>query len=661
VLNLTHQSLHRRLTMLLVLVAGAVFLTSYLAFLTYERSALRRNMVRNLRTQALVLSEAIAADLDFGGTLNNIKSMKFLATNKHILAARLFDEEGHLFTSLTTTRDREPLPGLPPVEDSAVFRNGKLDLSMRIYQDQEFKGTLFLRSDVEEIEAQFMHSIKILAMGCPVFLLLAAAAAAILRRYVSTPILALAETTNRIAQDHDFSLRLRRSQGGEIGVLTDAFNSMLDQLQDRDARLVHHQEHLEDLVLRRSEQLDQARQLLAATLDALPVYLAILDAEGVVLSTNHHWAQFTDTANPLIATVGEGTSYRALCVSRQGLPGPDGALAGGLLAVLRGQTESAHLDYAFSGIDRHRWFTVRATRFQAANTHHTVLMHLEVTDQRLMESQLRQAQKLESIGQLAAGIAHEINTPTQYIGDNTTFLRGAFQDLWKLLAPVKALLDDPGTAAHQEAARAALAGADLDFLEAEVPKAIQQCLEGVARVSRIVGAMRDFSHPGGSSKQATDLNRAIESTAIVCRGEWKYVAELVLDLDPTLPPVPCLPDEFNQVVLNLIINAAHAITEANADTPGRLGTITISTGREEAFAAIHIRDTGTGIPEAIRTRIFDPFFTTKGVGKGTGQGLAIAYATIVTKHGGTLTLESEVGRGSTFLLRLPLVAGEAGA
>jgi signal transduction histidine kinase/PAS domain-containing protein len=660
-LNFASQSLHRRLTLLLILVGGCMFLSSYLAFLTYERSALRKNMVGNLRTQALVLSQAIAADLDFGGVLNNVKSMKFLATNKHILAARLFDEEGRVFTSLTTPRNQEPLPSQPRSQDYAQFRKGELDLSMRIYQDQEFKGTLFLRSDVEEIDAQFMQSVKILAISCPAFLLLVLGAAFLLRRHVSAPILELAETTKRISQDHDYALRLRRTQGGEIGALTDAFNDMLGQLQERDVMLVHHQEHLEDLVLERSKQVIQARRLLAATLDALPVYIAILDGDGVVLSTNRNWSRFSEPANPFIAGIQAGDSYRALCSARETAPERSGGIAGPILGVLTGRAESARLEYDFIGADRHRWFTVQATRFVTADTHHTVLMHLEVTDQRLLEIQLRQAQKLESIGQLAAGIAHEINTPTQYIGDNAIFLRGAFEEVWALMPPLRALAEHPEEPGPQEAARSALAGSDLDFLESEVPKAIGECLEGVSRVSRIVSAMRDFSHPGASSKQATDLNRAIESTAIVCRSEWKYVAELVLELDPQLPLVPCLPDEFNQVVLNLIINAAHAITEAAQGGPGRLGTITISTGAEGDHAAIRIRDTGTGIPEAIRTRIFDPFFTTKGVGKGTGQGLAMAYATIVTKHGGTLTVDSEVGQGTTFLLRLPLQAREAQA
>ena len=191
------------------------------------------------------------------------------------------------------------------------------------------------------------------------------------------------------------------------------------------------------------------------------------------------------------------------------------------------------------------------------------------------------------------------------------------------------------------------------FVREEIPKALDQTLEGSERVARIVRAMREFSHPGSEEKQQIDLNRAIESTTIVTRNEWKYVADLITDFDPDLPPVPCLTDEFNQAILNLIVNAAHAISEIVAAS-GEQGTITITTRVDSGWAEIRVADTGGGIPEKHRSRIFDPFFTTKPVGKGTGQGLAIVYGVIVEKHGGTIDFVTEEGRGTTFILRLPL-------
>ena len=277
-----------------------------------------------------------------------------------------------------------------------------------------------------------------------------------------------------------------------------------------------------------------------------------------------------------------------------------------------------------------------------------------------MEVQLRQALKLESIGQLAAGIAHEINTPTQYIGDNTRFVQDAFKDLLGLLEHYEKLLaaNKAGAVSTELVAEveAAIAKADLSYLTEEIPKAIAQSLQGVERVTKIVRAMKDFSHPGSDEKTPLDLNKAIDSTITVARNEWKYVAELVTDFDPGLPPVPCLPAEFNQVILNLIVNAAHAISDVVGDGSKGKGNIHVSTRRDGEWVEIRVRDTGTGIPEKARAKIFDPFFTTKAVGKGTGQGLAIAHAVVVEKHGGAISFETETGKGTTFIIRLPLTA-----
>ena len=287
-----------------------------------------------------------------------------------------------------------------------------------------------------------------------------------------------------------------------------------------------------------------------------------------------------------------------------------------------------------------------------------LIVGADITQRKHLEHQLAQAQKLESIGQLAAGIAHEINTPTQFVGDNTRFLQTAFSDLHELLGHYEALFAaakggaiDAALLTGIEAAREA---ADLEYLCDEIPQAITQSLEGIARVTNIVRAMKDFSHPGGREKQTVDLNKAIESTATVARNEWKYVADLVTDLDPDLPAVSCWVADFNQVILNMIVNAAHAIRDVvGEDTEGK-GCITIATRRIGEFAEIRISDSGTGIPAKIRSKIFDPFFTTKDVGKGTGQGLAIAHSVVVEKHGGQIDLESTVGEGTTFIIRLPL-------
>jgi len=275
-----------------------------------------------------------------------------------------------------------------------------------------------------------------------------------------------------------------------------------------------------------------------------------------------------------------------------------------------------------------------------------------------MEIQLRQAQKLEAIGQLAAGIAHEINTPTQYVGDNTRFVQDAVQKFGRALRLCADLcraakLGPPPPDLVAQVDRA-LADCELDYLLDQTPAAIAETLEGVNRITRIVRAMKEFSHPGSEDRLLTDLNKAIETTVTVARSEWKYDADLALELDPQLPLVPCYVGEFNQAILNLVVNATHAIATRNGMAPGSKGRITITTRQDGDVVEIRVRDTGCGIPEAIRPRIFEPFFTTKPVGKGTGQGLSIVYASICKRHGGAVHFETEVGQGTTFILRLPL-------
>jgi len=289
-----------------------------------------------------------------------------------------------------------------------------------------------------------------------------------------------------------------------------------------------------------------------------------------------------------------------------------------------------------------------------------LLLGRDISNRKILENQLIQAQKLESIGRLAAGIAHEINTPTQYVGGNIQFLQESFGSLMRLLESHQRLLAaartrpvSPELIAEVESVSADI---DLKYLSQEIPTAVADALEGIRRVSTIVRAMKEFSHPGAQEKSSVDINQAIRSTVTVARNEWKYVAEMVIDLDDDLPHVSCLPNDFNQVILNLIVNAAHAIAERLRVGSEEKGAITITTRADGDCAEIRVADTGMGIPENIRARIFDPFFTTKEVGKGTGQGLTIAHDVIVRKHGGTLTFESEMDKGTTFIIRLPLAA-----
>ncbi|HEY3913918.1 MAG TPA: ATP-binding protein [Verrucomicrobiae bacterium] len=281
----------------------------------------------------------------------------------------------------------------------------------------------------------------------------------------------------------------------------------------------------------------------------------------------------------------------------------------------------------------------------------------DISEKRQMEIELRHAQKLEAVGGLAAGIAHEINTPIQFIGDNTRFLQNSFVESMQMIAKYEEICEHAGRGALPPAMLRELEAVRLriewDFLRTEVPKAFDQMLDGVNRVATIVRAMKEFSHVDRSSEKApADLNKAIESTLIVARNEVKYVADVETGLGD-LPPVTCHLGDLNQVFLNLFVNAAHAIADVVKGT-GEKGRITVRTWLEGDGVVVSVADTGTGIPERVRGKVFDPFFTTKEVGKGTGQGLALARAIVVEKHGGTLSFETEMGKGTTFFIRLPM-------
>lgn len=316
-----------------------------------------------------------------------------------------------------------------------------------------------------------------------------------------------------------------------------------------------------------------------------------------------------------------------------------------------------HVPFEMNGETRLLGLTITSVHVAGKQSTELLVIGSDVTERSALEVQLRQAQKLESVGQLAAGIAHEINTPTQYIGDNVRFLKDAFQDLRKLLGNYEGLLaaakDNTLSCETVQLVTAAVERADTDYLFEEIPKAIEQTIEGVTRVSTIVSAMKEFSHPDAKEKIPLDLNHAIESTITVARSEWKYVADLETELDPTLPPISCQAGEFNQVILNLIVNAAHAIADVAGKGGSEKGKIRVQTRNCQDWAEIRIHDTGTGIPEKARARIFDPFFTTKEIGKGTGQGLAIARSVIVDKHNGSIHFETVEGKGTTFIIRLP--------
>ncbi|MFC5730639.1 MULTISPECIES: sensor histidine kinase [Nocardioides] len=276
---------------------------------------------------------------------------------------------------------------------------------------------------------------------------------------------------------------------------------------------------------------------------------------------------------------------------------------------------------------------------------------VDVTERYAQEVETQHRQRLEALGRLSAGLAHEINTPIQFVGDNTRFLAEAYSPILTLVRGYRAMLDPEAESAPWAERHAQIqrleAVADIEYLAREVPSAIQQSLDGVERVASLVRAMKTFSHPGTDAQSPADLNDALRATVTVARNQFRYIAEARLELGE-LPPVTCSIADLNQVFLNVVVNAADAIEEK-----GEPGTITVITRQDGTDALIAVTDTGAGVPERLQRQIFEPFFTTKQVGRGTGQGLALVRA-VVDRHGGRVSVHSTPGLGTTFTIRIPI-------
>jgi PAS domain S-box-containing protein len=444
----------------------------------------------------------------------------------------------------------------------------------------------------------------------------------------------------------------------EVAVLVRGFNEMLQQIQRRDAELTKHREHLESLVRQRTAELSIANSRLEAAyrdiqlfLESIPSILIGLDQQGRVTRWNAAAARtFGVSAEMAIGRT----------VNDCGIKWLHTEMDAEISQWLSTQELQACDDLAYErdGLVRFVGISVRPVLTGQHQATGFLVTGADVTEKKCIEEQLRQAHKLEAIGQLAAGIAHEINTPTQYVTDNTRFVKDAWRSVEGLLTLCRRMRDEAANGGSISVASLsrfdeASSECEMGYLGAEVPAAIDQSLEGLTRVAKIIRAMREFAHPGGSEKQLTDINRAIASTIILSRGEWRHVAEVTTDFDESVPLVPCYVGEFNETILNLIVNAAHAVGEAVGGSREK-GQIKITTRHDGEWATISVCDSGSGIPAEIRSRVFEPFFTTKPVGKGTGQGLALAHSMIVKKHHGQIWFETKAGQGTTFFVRLPV-------
>jgi signal transduction histidine kinase len=470
-------------------------------------------------------------------------------------------------------------------------------------------------------------------------------------RRIARRLVSIADAADRMAAGDLGLPSLDETAEDEIGALAHAFNVMVSELSrlslEHEQLVLTERERLESLVTERTHALEESREmfkLMAESTKAIPFTL------------DHSRGSF-----PYIGAQG---------IIDSGMPESKWKEPGALELVIPRDAnpdirqrfddcDSGHFEFVTAlslGSGRHTEVRWTGTCESVAGAKVLRGLMLDITELRRLGRELAAAQKLESVGRLAAGVAHEINTPVQFVSDNVQFLRTSMTEVTAVIHAYRSLKDatqsSGDVAGAARIAENAEKAADLDYILENAPQSFDSSIEGLERIATIVRSMKEFAHPDQAHKTFADLNQAIRSTLVIASNEYKYVAELDAQYGE-LPAVPCYLGEINQVVLNLIVNASHSIADVVKDA-GNHGKLSVRTRLDGDSVEISISDTGTGIPESARDKIFDPFFTTKEVGKGTGQGLAIARSVIVKKHGGTLRFETECGKGTTFFIRLPI-------
>jgi signal transduction histidine kinase/HAMP domain-containing protein len=641
-------------TQLMILFAFLSILTTAVSTITLTTLHARRTqaslqeraqrMARRLQTQV----ESAAAD------------------DQQRVTGKLFDlyaNDGVIDGMAVYSEDGEPLEqrGATPahlgyINEHFTFRDGHLITVVPIHTANGGSRHLYLSFSSKASDALLRREIAISTVVGVAVALCALFWASRTSRRISRRLASIVNAANCMAAGDTSHPPLDDQSKDEIGELAQSFNIMVDEMNrlsgEYDRLALSEKTQLEALVSERTQELQESREM----------FRLMAESTSAIAFT-------LDLARGCFTYIG------ARAINESGIPEDAWKIPGSLESIIPRSSNAdirERLDDCRSGPFDFVSTLVRRGNRRAemrwtgsceivANGKIFRGLMLDITEVRRLGREHAETQKLESVGRLAAGVAHEINTPVQFVSDNVQFVRTSMADLTMVIRAYRQL-QQTVSAGEDPAAAARLAldaekKADLDYILENVPLAVESSIDGLGRIATIVRSMKEFAHPDQAQKTFADLNHAIRSTLVIAHNEYKYVADIETHYGD-LPLVQCHLGEINQVILNLLVNASHAIADAIKDGPGR-GKLTVSTRLDGEEIEIAVADTGGGIPEEIRDRIFDPFFTTKEVGKGTGQGLALAHSAIVVKHGGTLRFVTELGKGTTFFIRLPVAAPES--
>lgn len=652
----SNYTLRWKLTVICLITSTlALFLMSSV-FIVYEFTETKGKSLSSLNVVSRILSNNMANDILVKDQRFVNKVLQGLKADKRIQKAVVYSADGKEFANYSidkvsgikdvqTEKSTGFLDFFLPYKSKQDFQNKPLpvvgsyfsgyftrEIKQPIILEGENLGELYLQVYLEDLENQLFNLIMIFSISFFIAVFFSYFFAERIQRGISEPIIKLLENAKDALHHQKKTERRKYENLDELGLL----QLLLDQIHNQTRELEDRNEYFDGMMRTLSEA------------------LIVIYPNGTVQLCN-------DACTGLLGFEEEeikGLPFKTLCRSKDEWVNMEdyrdflgkGSVAKKDVDLVTKEGEA--IPVTLSG----------APIFHGEQVAGIIFLAYDLRGRKSMETQLAQAQKLEALGQLAAGVAHEINTPLQYIGDNTEFVRGGVVEILRYVTKCDELIDlvKKGEFSKEGLEEIAAEAAeikkevDVEFLAEEMPLAISQTKDGVSHVVKIVQSLKAFAHPGGKDKELVDINKCIEDSVTLSRNEWKYVSDLQTNLDDSIPLIRCLKRELNQVILNIIVNAAHAIEDSKSEDEDRdKGRITITSRSVEDWAEIEIKDSGKGIPEDIINKVFDPFYTTKAVGKGTGQGLALAHKVITEQHSGSITVTSKPG-DTTFLIRLPM-------
>jgi PAS domain S-box-containing protein len=599
------------------------------------------------RAAALIVVDNIASAIAFQDSKEALETLAGLRFIEQIDEAFVVDAEENFVVGLKIEGSDNERKTIPLSRPPRIEKRSKEFQSYEIHEDGDDLGTLYLSISPEITRALVIHTLTLDAVLFIICSLGIYFVGIYLGQTITRPLNSFIDYLETITKNKMFTHHYDGESSQDVQRLIEAFDELLNEVNKRDLSLKNQAESLEKTVVERTIELQKtidSLELAERSVELSHDLILWLSLKGDIVYSNLSAQEMLKAENKKLigkkfwdidTSLDEDSWFRLIA--------EENALQKEVFSTTFTCSDATQCQVEYN-----------CHRLETSEVALLCICARDVTELRQKDAQLMQQQRLESIGQLAAGIAHEINTPSQFINDNCNFLKSTFSDLLSYISVIEELVQNAEDGMASEVIAQEKEKRDVDYLCQEAPSAIEQTLEGIAKISKIVGAMKEFAHPGSESKVYYDLSSGLKSSVEVCRNEWKYCAQIEYDFDINSKEILCYPDQLNQVFLNLVVNAAHAIVSRFGTQKGVQGHIRIATHVSDESCMITVADNGCGIDKDVLDRIFDPFFTTKEVGVGTGQGLSIAHSIVVDKHGGTLEVSSKPGAGATFTITLPL-------